>query len=443
MITKKDISILIGNSLDRFDTALTGFLAPILAPVFFPQHDPVVQLIFAYSISALCGFFSRPIGAYFFGAVARRYGPLFGLSYSLIGVAITTVCIGCIPSYATIGCIAPLSLIVVRMVRGICASGESTIAKLYIMEGKSDQDALTASYFYQSSSMLGTILASGAATLVIASSNQLAWRICFWLGGVTGIVGYYLRCASMHGVERTMSNQFVDYQLSNGALLWRNKSIIIRIALISSFSYVTYAIPFVFMNNFVPLITTISLKTMMALNTLLLIFDMVLIPLCGRVTKLYDATNIMMFAGTILTVSIIPLFYGLTDAFLPYVTFVRIWIVFWGIVFMCPLHFWLRKLCNSSDQYFLIGMGGTLAAATLGHITTPVCLYLWHVSGFVVLPAVYIMLVMFIAVYAIKTASIKEEIKQIGFTAAGTEIVQDAKVYSHAKSNDVQKELIE
>jgi len=437
VIVKKDASILIGNVLDRFDTSLNSFLAPILAPVFFPHHDPVVQLILAYGISVLCGFFSRPIGTYFFGAVARHYGPLFGLSYSLIGVAITTVCIGCIPSYANVGFVAPMSLIIIRTIRGICASGESTIAKLYIMEGKSDQDALAASYLYQSSSMLGIILASGAATLVIASCNPIAWRICFWFGGITGIVGYYLRRTSMHVIEKKINNQFAGYQVSNLKLLWLNRSTIIRIALISSFSYLTYAVPFVFMNNFVPLVTSISLKTMMALNTVLLIFDMVLIPLCGRITKLYGATKTMTLAGTVLVFSIIPLFYGLTNAFLPYVTFVRMWIVFWGIIFMCPLHFWFKKLSNSSDQYFLIGMGGALASATLGHVTTPICLYLWHVSGIAVLPALYITLVMFIAVYAIKTAPIDQ------VSDAENKQFVSAAIYSHAYSNGTQKELTE
>src|SRR5438309_1114006 len=138
---KKDISILIGNALDRFDTSLYGFLAPVMGPIFFPNHDPVVQLILTYATS-ITSLFSRPIGTFLFGMIAHYKGPVFGLSYSLIGVAITTVCIGCIPSYALIGWLAPLSLVLIRLVRGICAAGESTIAKLYIMENKSDNHAL-------------------------------------------------------------------------------------------------------------------------------------------------------------------------------------------------------------------------------------------------------------------------------------------------------------
>src|SRR4029077_17815996 len=99
-IMKKDISIFVGNALDRFDTSLYGFLAPIMGPIFFPHHDPVVQLMVIYATSAT-SLFSRPIGTMLFGMLARRKGPIFALSYSLIGVAFFTVCIGCIPGYAT------------------------------------------------------------------------------------------------------------------------------------------------------------------------------------------------------------------------------------------------------------------------------------------------------------------------------------------------------
>src|SRR5665213_55435 len=138
---KKDISILIGNALDRFDTSLYGFLAPVMGPIFFPHHDPVVQLLLTYATSAT-SLFSRPLGTFLFGMIARYKGPLCGLSYSLIGVAVTTVCIGCIPRYDVLGWLAPLSLVLMRLVRGICAAGESTIAKLYIMENKSNDRAL-------------------------------------------------------------------------------------------------------------------------------------------------------------------------------------------------------------------------------------------------------------------------------------------------------------
>jgi len=373
-----------------------------MGPIFFPDHDPVVQLILTYATS-ITSLFSRPIGTFVFGMIAQHKGPTFGLSYSLMGVALTTMCVGCIPDHATIGWLAPLSLVFIRIVRGVFAAGESTIAKLYIMENKSDMHALTASHLYQSSSMLGIIMSSVVSTAVIGLHHDM-WRVCFLLGGVTGIVGYFLRYCTFDSNERQSSDLFAGYNSASMWLLWRNRGNIIRVAIATCFSHLTYAVPFVFMNSFVPLITTIPLRTMMTLNTGLLVFDMFFIPILGRCTMRYAMRNVLLCAAIVLAITIVPLFVFLPHASLVYVTCVRMWIVFWGLIFLCPLHFWFNSLFNSSDKYFLVGMGNALGVATLGHMTTPICLWLWYITGASYAPALYIAVMMGVTAYAVWTS---------------------------------------
>ena len=172
----------------------------------------------------------------------------------------------------------------------------------------------------------------------------------------------------------------------------------------SIFSNMTYMLPFVFMNSFVPLISSVSLETMMALNTLLLVFDMVMIPVLGRVVLKYDATKVMLTASLVLAITIIPLFQGLHAASLFYVTFVRFWIVIWGIIFLCPLNLWSKMLFNSPEQYLLVGMGNAIGTATLGRVTPAICLWLWYTTKTTLAPALYIVLVIIATAVAIKTA---------------------------------------
>lgn len=398
-LTKKDLSILMGNALDNFDTSIYGFLAPLLAPIFFPKYDPVVQLILAYSV-LLISLFARPLGAFIFGIIARKKGPMFGLSYSLIGVAIATVLTGFLPTYESLGWLAPFSLILLRIFKGIFAAGESTIAKLYLMEDKTDHNALKVSHLYQSSSMLGTILASGVATLIITFQPD-AWRLCFWLGGITGFSSYIVRKYSSKQESKIVPSPFDSYHASSFTSLWRNRSNILRVAMGTGFGHITYSIPFVFMNSFIPLISTISLETMMVLNTTLLVFDMLMIPFLGRWLIKFQATTVMVTASMILTLTIVPLFRYLPDASLEYVIFVRIWIVFWGVVFLCPLNFWFKSLFNTPERYLLVGMGTALGASTIGRATTPLCLWLWYVSGVSVVPALYVALLTFLTAYAV------------------------------------------
>ena len=396
-LTKKDLSILLGNALDNFDTSIYAFLAPILAPAFFPHHDPVVQLILAYSVT-LSSFFARPLGAYIFGVIARKRGPAFGLSYSLIGVAIATVYTGFLPTYDSIGWLAPLCLILLRIIKGIFAAGESTIAKLYLMDSKAEDAALKVSHLYQSSSMLGTILASTAATLVIAFQPD-AWRWCFWLGGITGVSGYVIRRYAV--MKEVPPPPLVTYTLSNLRSIWDNRGNIFRVAMGTGFGHLTFSIPFVFMNSFIPLITSISLETMMLYNTTFLIVDMVSIPIIGRWLIRFRATNVMVTSALVLTVTIVPLFSGLPGASLAYVMFVRIWIVFWGVIFLCPLNFWFKSLFSTPEQYLLVGMGTALGASTIGRATTPICLWLWYMTEWPVMPALYIGLITLGTGYAV------------------------------------------
>lgn len=404
-LSKRDLSILIGNTLDHFDTSLYGFLAPILAPIFFPKYIPIVQLILAYSIFA-SSLFTRPIGAFVFGVIAKRYGPVLGLSYSLIGVAVTTVCIGLIPCYATIGILAPIILILLRIIKDLFASGENTIAKLYIMEGKMEKDALLASHLYQNSTIFGIILASFVATLVsIFIEMSFLWRICFCFGGFTGLVGYILRCYS-NPIENTKEQLFNYYKPSSLKSIWQHKTNIICIAITTAFSYITYTIPFIFMNGFVPLISDIPLQTMLFLNTFLLIFDMLLIFFTGRLLIRYAAHKVMILSSLILACTVVPLFYGLENASLLYITCVRCWIVILGVIFLCPLNYWYKQIFTTPDKYLLLGIGNALGTATIGHMTPAICFCLWHRIGSTVSVGVFIMFIAACTIYAIKSIKI-------------------------------------
>jgi hypothetical protein len=203
---------------------------------------------------------------------------------------------------------------------------------------------------------------------------------------------------------RNDAEGFKSYQISHLKSLWVNRSNILRVALGTGFGHLTYSIPFVFMNSFIPLITSISLETMMVLNTTLLVFDMIMIPFVGRFLLNFDAIKVMVSASLILTITIIPLFAYLPNAPLEYVIFVRIWIVFWGIVFLCPLNFWFKSLFDTSEQYLLVGMGAALGASTIGRSTTPLCLWLWYVSDFPTLPAFYVGFLMLITAYGIQSS---------------------------------------
>lgn len=399
LFSKKDCSILIGNALDHYGTLVYSFLVPIIAPLFFPDFDPAVQLILGYSVLTTA-LITRPLGSFVFGNIARKYGPICGLSYSLIGASIAMVAMGCLPTYTDIGWLAPLGLIGARMLKSIFSTGETTIAKLYVMDEKTSDQALTISYYYQSSSSLGEIVASGIVTLLLFFPTPEAWRFCFLIGGALAGFGYFLRRFDCSHLEHSVPKDTSFFHLKS---LWNHKADITRIALATAFGYSTALIPLVFMNSFVPLVTSISLDVMMIFNTVLLSFTIVGTPLIGKITGKFSGQRVMIFSSVILTLSIIPLFVYLPGASLEYVIFVRVWIVFWGIVFMCPMNFWFKSLFPSREKYLLVGVGGALGSTLLGQPLIPLCLWLWNITKLSYAPALYLAVLMGITTYAIYT----------------------------------------
>ncbi|MFY9589457.1 MFS transporter [Rickettsia endosymbiont of Halotydeus destructor] len=440
---KRDISILIGNALDHFDTAIYGFLAPLLAKIFFPNHDKIVGLILTYSVLAT-SLFTRPIGSYFFGIIAKKYGGVFALSHSLIGVALTTALIGLIPSHAQIGWLAPLLLVIIRTLQGIYSEGECAIAKLYILENKEQRKALKASYLYQTSTMVGIIFASFISTIILDIDYNKYWRVCFIFGGLTALIGYFLRksdsiiCHShiplchpredgnpennshpefisgsinkmLKQVQHDKKNYWIPAFAGMTVLhdlitIWNNKLNILRVSLTVGFSYLTYILPFVFMNSFIPLITNISLETMMAFNTALLIFDMVMISIIGRLVEKLPYIKILGYTLSIMVLTIIPLWLFLNNASLWYVNFVRIWIIILGITFLCPLNCWLNDLFKTPDKYMLVGIGSSIGSSLIGRLTPSICLGLWHVTNSSLSIGIYITVAALGALWAIKTS---------------------------------------
>jgi MFS transporter, MHS family, proline/betaine transporter len=98
----------IGNFVEWFDYAAYGFLATVIALVFFPSSDPVVALMSTYAIFAL-SFIVRPFGGIFWGYVGDKYGRKHALSWSIMIMTLTTMCIALLPNYASIGIFTPLT----------------------------------------------------------------------------------------------------------------------------------------------------------------------------------------------------------------------------------------------------------------------------------------------------------------------------------------------
>jgi hypothetical protein len=154
------------------------------------------------------------------------------------------------------------------------------------------------------------------------------------------------------------------------------------------------------------MITNIEEKTMIAVNSFMLFFDMVSIPLIGKLVSGYKPNHVMQIASTILALSIVPLWYFIEDSSIYYVTFVRFWIVIWGVVYMCPLNLWCKNQVRGEEKYMIVGMGSTFGASTIGKLTPFICLIIVHYTDSYLPIALYIMIVFLLAGIVIRSSTL-------------------------------------
>lgn len=186
-----------GTALEFYDFVIYGTAAALVFPqVFFPQMAPLNATLVAFGAFG-AGFFARPLGGMVFGHYGDKLGRQKMLVITLLLMGLSTLLIGCLPGYATLGAGAPVLLVLLRLVQGFAAGGEWGGAALFGIESAPPGRRGLWGSFTSMGIGIGGILGAGVFAIVsVASHNDLAgfaWRIPFWLGGVLVLIGLYAR----------------------------------------------------------------------------------------------------------------------------------------------------------------------------------------------------------------------------------------------------------
>jgi MHS family proline/betaine transporter-like MFS transporter len=187
----------IGNTVEWFDFAVYGFLATYIAAKFFPSGDETAALLSTFAIFA-AAFFMRPLGGLFFGPLADRIGRQRVLALVILLMSASTFAIGLVPSYDSIGVLAPALLLVLRCLQGFSAGGEYGSGACFLAEYAPDRHRGFVVAFLVWSVVIGFLLGSITVTVLEAALSEEAmqsygWRIPFLIAGVLGGVGLYIR----------------------------------------------------------------------------------------------------------------------------------------------------------------------------------------------------------------------------------------------------------
>jgi MFS family permease len=170
-------SAFLGTVIEYYDFTLYGLLGPVVFDkIFFPKTDPMVGTLVVLSIYAV-GFVGRPLGGLFFAHYGDKIGrkPMMVAAMTVMGLASTAM--GLLPSYQSVGFLAPLLLVVLRIVQGFALGGESAGANVLSTEVGPDGRRGYYVSLVTSGIFLAWILALGASTAVslLSPDDLLAW----------------------------------------------------------------------------------------------------------------------------------------------------------------------------------------------------------------------------------------------------------------------------
>ncbi|MFF4570915.1 MFS transporter [Streptomyces sp. NPDC001410] len=189
---------LAGTAIEFYDFFVYGTAAAlVLGPLFFPTFSPVAGTLAAF-VTFGVGFVARPLGSVLFGHLGDRRGRRPVLVISLLLTGASTVAVGCVPTYGTLGVAAPVLLLVLRFLQGLGLGGEWGGAVLLTAEHAPAGRRALWSSFPQVGPAFGFVLANGvmlalSAVLSDAQFAQWGWRIPFWAAGVLALAGLWLR----------------------------------------------------------------------------------------------------------------------------------------------------------------------------------------------------------------------------------------------------------
>lgn len=188
----------VGNLVEWYDWYAYAAFSLYFAPVFFPGKDATANLLQTAGIFAV-GFLMRPIGGWLFGSLADRKGRKWTMTLSVLVMSFGSLMIAVTPSYEQIGIMAPVLLLLARLLQGLSVGGEYGTAATYLSEmaGKGKRGFYSS---FQYVTLIGGQLVALGIQLVLQhlflTNEQMhswGWRIPFFIGAALSLIAFYLR----------------------------------------------------------------------------------------------------------------------------------------------------------------------------------------------------------------------------------------------------------
>jgi MHS family proline/betaine transporter-like MFS transporter len=403
MRTRAVLAASVGNFLEFFDFVIYGFLAAIIGRLFFPAANPVTSLLSSFATYGV-GFLMRPVGSVAIGAYADRYGRKAALILTITMMAIATLVTGLIPTYDQIGLLAPIILVICRLLQGFSLGGEWGGAAAFMVEyAPTDRRGWVGSW-QQSSTTVGVL--AGSLTVALLSYamspdtlNAWGWRLPFIIGAIVGPVGFYLRAKINETplYERVVTTSTVERHPVSTTLKRDRRNLIVAFG-ISINAAVPFYISFIFMPSFATQRLGIASSTALFSTSIASLVAIILMPITGALSDRIGRKPLILGSTLGALVTSYPLFLLLTSqpSFTTLVIAQTIAIIFVAM-FSGPLPAILCEMFPTNVRVTSLSISYALAVTIFGGFAPFIGTFLVNITGNPISPTYYVMSAAFIS----------------------------------------------
>ncbi|MGA7073568.1 MFS transporter [Bradyrhizobium sp.] len=363
-ITRLIVATSIGNALEWYDITVYGYFAVYISKAFFPNDNQTTSLLLTFGTFGLA-YLARPIGGLVLGAYADRHGRKASLLISIVLMTLGTSAVALMPTYGTIGVLAPIAVIAARLVQGFSAGGEFGSSTAFLVEHRPDQRGFIASWQFASQGLSNLLASTFGVVLTVwmapADLSSWGWRIPFLFGILVGPAGIYIR----NQLEDATAPPAAQTSPVREVLLHQKSRVLLGIGALAISTAVNYLIVFmptyVVKNFHLPPVTGYTATFVGGIMVTLLT------PFAGMLSDRIGRTRHMIAANVLLLLSIFPVFLLITrDPTPAVIVFGVFWLSTLKSLYYGPLAALMSELLPAATRATGLGLGYNIGVTLFG-----------------------------------------------------------------------------
>ena len=391
---------LVANILEWYEFSIYVFFITTMSRLYFPAGDSLSNFLQAWALFSF-SYLARPLGSVYWGYIGDTKGHSHSLKVSLLLMAIPTIFIGLLPTYNTIGVLAPISLFVLRLIQGFAAGGELPISACYVFENSASKWRSILCSTVATGSNIGLLMASLIAAIIFWSFDPESivskglWRIPYLLSIPMTLWIFYIRSSIESSIQPTEIKSIKQHLIAQkNTLVNVCKTSLLPFILVVGFMEVCFYSIILYLPSYLEHFLKLPSATAKLLNTLTLCVHIPMLLLSGYIAEYITYKRVLILHTLALILLSYPLFYGLQYAAMHHsftgllgIQFVLAYLVSGlGAVMMEALGYAYPSAIRASGM----SMTHTLAATIFGGTTPVLCSWMIHKTGLLLFPAFYI-----------------------------------------------------